>query len=76
MRSRLAWALAAALPLAAQTSVDLGGYWERWLGDSLYDSVRVPSSYRPIGTARLRRSVSIPQFGGEAPRRSRLRRSR
>jgi beta-galactosidase len=68
MRLRIAWAILAALPLSAQAPLDLGGSWERWLGDSLYDSVRVPSSYRPIGTARLRRTVSIPSL--DAKRRA------
>ena len=54
---------ATTLPALAQPSIDLGGYWERWVGDQFYDSVKVPSSYRPIGTVRLRRSTELPQLG-------------
>ncbi|HVX68057.1 MAG TPA: glycoside hydrolase family 2 TIM barrel-domain containing protein [Bryobacteraceae bacterium] len=70
MTSRIACALLAALPLAAQAPLDLGGLWERWLGDTLYDAVQVPSSYRPIGTARLHRTVSLPSL--DANRRAAL----
>jgi hypothetical protein len=62
MRLRIACALLWALPLVAEAPLDLGGSWERWLGDTLYDAVRVPSSYRPIGTARLHRTVSLPSL--------------
>ncbi len=47
----------------ARVRVDLGGEWERWIGDGLLDCVQVPSSYRPVGTARLRRSFDLDALG-------------
>jgi hypothetical protein len=46
--------------LPAQSRVDLAGDWDRYLGDQFYDSVKVPSSYRPVGTARLCRRFDLP----------------
>jgi len=43
--------------------VELAGKWERWIGGSLHDLITVPSSYRPVGTAVLRRSVDLPASG-------------
>jgi hypothetical protein len=39
--------------------IDLAGTWERWIGDQRYDSMVVPSSYRPIGVAVLRRRLEL-----------------
>ena len=44
----------------AQQRISLNGYWERWIAGRVYDSIPVPSSYRPLGTARLVRSVDFP----------------
>jgi hypothetical protein len=44
----------------AETRIDLRGKWERWVGDQLHDVITVPSSYRPIGTAVLRRTLDLP----------------
>lgn len=43
--------------------IGLAGKWERWLGDRVLDTISVPSSYRPIGVASLRRSVDVPAVG-------------
>ncbi|MBI3664839.1 MAG: hypothetical protein HY236_01205, partial [Acidobacteria bacterium] len=59
---RHAWILIAAwsgLSLSAQTRVELAGPWERWIGSRFHDVITVPSSYRPIGTARLRREIEL-----------------
>lgn len=45
-----------------QQRIPLAGYWERWIAGQLYDSVLVPSSYRPVGTADLVRVVDFPQL--------------
>lgn len=52
--------LTGSLSVAAQQRISLAGYWERWIAGHLYDSIQVPSSYRPVGTARLVRSVDFP----------------
>jgi len=52
--------LSCSLSVAAQQRISLAGYWERWIAGRLYDSIPVPSSYRPVGTARLLRSVDFP----------------
>lgn len=56
--------LAAALPLLGGDTIDLAGSWERWIGDVRLDSVRVPSSYRPVGTVNLRRTFELPELNG------------
>ncbi len=43
--------------------IALAGRWERWLGDKALDTIPVPSSYRPIGVASLRRRVNMPAVG-------------
>ncbi len=43
--------------------IGLAGKWERWLGNKALDTIPVPSSYRPIGVASLRRSVNVPAVG-------------
>jgi hypothetical protein len=48
------------LPAQGQVRMDLGGYWQRWIGTHFHDTVLVPSSYRPLGTVRLRRSFELP----------------
>jgi hypothetical protein len=47
----------------ARVCVDLGGEWERWIGDQPLDRITVPSSYRPMGTVVLRRAVDLPALG-------------
>ncbi len=49
-------------PAAAQQRISLNGYWERWIAGQLYDTVVVPSSYRPVGTAVLVRVADFPQL--------------
>ena len=51
---------AASVAANAQERIPLAGYWQRWIAGRLYDSVPVPSSYRPVGTARLVRTVNFP----------------
>src|ERR1019366_2756021 len=51
--------LSCSLSAIAQQRISLNGYWERWIAGRVYDSVPVPSSYRPVGTARLVRSVEF-----------------
>lgn len=48
------------LSAAAQQRISLAGNWERWIAGQLYDNVKVPSSYRPIGTATLTRTIEFP----------------
>ncbi len=48
------------LPTIAQQRISLAGYWQRWIAGQLYDSIQVPSSYRPVGTARLVRTIDFP----------------
>src|SRR5579862_9170164 len=50
------------VPGSAQQRISLAGYWERWIAGQLYDTVFVPSSYRPVGTATLKRVVELPQL--------------
>jgi hypothetical protein len=52
--------LLAGVPVRAQTRIDLSGDWERWVGGKRFDTIRVPSSYRPMGTVTLRRAVNLP----------------
>ena len=52
--------LSCSLSAIAQQRISLNGYWERWIAGRVYDSIPVPSSYRPVGTARLVRSVDFP----------------
>jgi beta-galactosidase/beta-glucuronidase len=47
---------------SAQQRISLNGYWERWIAGQLYDTVLVPSSYRPVGTAVLVRNADVPQL--------------
>ncbi|HLV86199.1 MAG TPA: glycoside hydrolase family 2 TIM barrel-domain containing protein [Candidatus Sulfotelmatobacter sp.] len=47
---------------AAQQRISLSGYWQRWIAGQLYDSVVVPSSYRPVGTATLVRNAEFSQL--------------
>lgn len=46
----------------SEQRISLAGAWERWIGDQFYDSIVVPSSYRPVGTARLVRAVNVPRL--------------
>jgi Glycosyl hydrolases family 2, TIM barrel domain/Glycosyl hydrolases family 2 len=50
---------------AGQERISLAGAWERWIGDQFYDSIVVPSSYRPLGTARLVRAVEFPPLSSD-----------
>jgi Glycosyl hydrolases family 2, TIM barrel domain/Glycosyl hydrolases family 2 len=47
---------------SGQQRISLAGYWERWIAGQLYDTVLVPSSYRPVGTAVLLRIADFPQL--------------
>jgi glycosyl hydrolase family 2 len=47
---------------SGQQRISLAGYWERWIAGQLYDTVLVPSSYRPVGTAVLVRVAEFPQL--------------
>jgi Glycosyl hydrolases family 2, TIM barrel domain/Glycosyl hydrolases family 2 len=47
---------------SAQQRISLAGYWERWIAGKLYDTVLVPSSYHPVGTATLTRNLDLPQL--------------
>jgi hypothetical protein len=40
----------------------LSGSWERFIGGQYYDTVQVPSSYRSVGSATLRRNIVVPRF--------------
>jgi hypothetical protein len=40
----------------------LAGSWERFIGGHYYDIVQVPSSYRSVGTATLRRNINVPRL--------------
>lgn len=57
--------LAITLPLFANQTIDLTGSWERWIADVRLDSVHVPSSYRPMGTVKLRRSFDLPALNNQ-----------
>src|SRR5215469_8075407 len=46
----------------SQQRISLAGAWERWIGNQFYDSIVLPSSYRPVGTARLVRVVDFPRL--------------
>src|SRR5262249_25923077 len=50
--------------LAAEqrSRVDLNGDWERYVNGVLFDLVRVPSSRRPLGYYRLKRSFLLPKL--------------
>ena len=45
-----------------RTAVDLNGDWERYVHGKLVDVVTVPSSLRPSGLYRLRRSFLLPRL--------------
>ena len=55
-------------PLAAVTlphtraRSDLHGIWERYVNGELYDAIPVPSSQRPLGNYRLKRSCLLPKL--------------
>ncbi|MFN7996853.1 MAG: glycoside hydrolase family 2 TIM barrel-domain containing protein [Bryobacteraceae bacterium] len=51
---------AAAPPGRPRTS--LHGPWERYVNDTLYDVIPVPSSQRPLGFYRLKREVPLPRL--------------
>lgn len=50
------------VPTSAQQRISLAGYWDRWIAGHLYDTVLVPSSYHPVGTATLTRTLELPQL--------------
>ena len=43
----------------ARNRISLTGSWERWIGSQPHDVIGVPSSYRPLGVATLRRTIDI-----------------
>ncbi|HEY5213124.1 MAG TPA: glycoside hydrolase family 2 TIM barrel-domain containing protein, partial [Acidobacteriaceae bacterium] len=45
-----------------RTVVDLNGDWERYIHDKLLDIISVPSSLRPSGTYRLKRTFLLPRL--------------
>ncbi len=45
-----------------RTVVDLNGEWERYINGKLYDVILVPSSLRPSGTYRLKRTFLLPRL--------------
>ena len=61
-----AWPSAAAsIPTpegATRPRIDLGGTWERHVEGKLFDYVTVPSSLRPFGFYRLKRSIPLPRL--------------
>lgn len=50
------------LSAAAQQRISLAGEWERWIAGQLYDDVQGPSSYHPIGTVTLARTIEFPML--------------
>lgn len=56
----IAFLLLISLSADAQQRISLAGDWERWIAGQLYDNVKVPSSYRPIGTVTLARTIEFP----------------
>ena len=52
---------ARALP-QSRPRIGLEGHWERYVNGALYDVIRVPSSQRPLGYYRLKRSVPLPRL--------------
>jgi hypothetical protein len=49
---------------SSRKRISLNGEWERYVGDSLWDVVTVPSSLRPSGLYTLKRTVVLPKLGG------------
>jgi len=47
---------------ATRPRIDLGGTWERHVEGKLFDYVTVPSSLRPFGFYRLKRSIPLPRL--------------
>jgi len=47
---------------ATHPRIDLGGTWERYVEAKLLDYVTVPSSLRPSGFYRLKRSIAVPRL--------------
>ena len=45
-----------------RSRVDLNGEWERHVNGALFDLVRVPSSRRPLGYYRLKRTFLLPKL--------------
>ena len=45
-----------------RTVVDLNGDWERYIHGKLFDIISVPSSLRPSGTYRLKRTFLLPRL--------------
>ncbi len=45
-----------------QSRIVLSGSWQRFIGGQYYDTVQVPSSYRSVGSATLRRSFTLPKL--------------
>ncbi len=52
----------AAAPQSARQSITLNGVWERYVAGTRTGTVEVPSSLRPSGHYRLRRSVVLPKL--------------
>jgi hypothetical protein len=45
--------------LHARERISLTGSWDRWIGSQPHDVIAVPSSYRPLGVATLRRTIEL-----------------
>ena len=48
-----------------RSRVDLNGEWERHVNGALFDLVRVPSSRRPLGYYRLKRTFLLPKLSSQ-----------
>ena len=56
--------MAQAASSLSRMAVDLNGDWEKYVHGKLVDTVTVPSSLRPSGLYRLRRTVLLPRLSG------------
>jgi hypothetical protein len=45
-----------------RSRIDLNGVWERHIHGELFDTIAVPSSQRPVGLYRLRRTFMLPRL--------------
>ncbi len=44
-----------------RSRIDLNGNWERHINGELFDVIAVPSSQRPVGLYRLKRTFILPR---------------
>jgi len=45
-----------------RSRIDLNGHWERRINGELFDVIAVPSSQRPVGLYRLKRTFILPRL--------------